>query len=346
MCKVLFRVVLLFICSFFLSSCGHKMSNSVIKDEKFMNSLVNIRAVAISPASNMSEEMILDLREVLPKNIVLVESKSSEEVDKEQENGEDIVEAKYQELVDALYNKNVDVVWSTKGGFGSSKLLMKLSKQKAPVKEVSILGYSDITALHIFLSERWGWHPIHGACLSNFLDPQQDPRNFTYLVNLLNSTTSKAEIKDLRLIHGDGELRDSSAHVRFRQIHGKVTGGNMSILASTIGTPWQVNTDGKILFLEDVREKGYVIERHLQHFSDSGLFDKVVAIVFGEFAKMRDGYVEKVIERFADKTSIPVFQSSSFGHGVVNLPLIYNSSGIISWNEKSEHYELTMSVTK
>ena len=104
-------------------------------------------------------------------------------------------------------------------------------------------------------------------------------------------------------------------------------------MISTIGTPWQIETSNKIIFIEDTAVEGYHLDRLLTHMKNAKLFHKAVAIVFGDFGKN----VSKILKTFATKVNLPVFKSNSFGHQRVTLPFGYGFSGVIkSDNTKAE----------
>lgn len=109
------------------------------------------------------------------------------------------------------------------------------------------------------------------------------------------------------------------------KIESKVVGGNHVLVEISIGTLWEVNAEGRILFLEDVGEVPFRIERSLDHMKQAGIFNGVVAVVFGDFAKTdadsNANLTNVVLKRFAESVSFPVFRVTGIGHGAVNLPL-------------------------
>ena len=103
-----------------------------------------------------------------------------------------------------------------------------------------------------------------------------------------------------------------------------ITGGNLALITSSIGTIWEINTNNKILFLEDVGERGYKVDRMLLQLQQAGKFSDVKAIVFGNFSSS-DRYVNYAIRNFAENHSnIPCYKTNKIGHGYFNYPIIYN----------------------
>jgi muramoyltetrapeptide carboxypeptidase len=110
------------------------------------------------------------------------------------------------------------------------------------------------------------------------------------------------------------------------ELHGKTTGGNVTCIVSTIGTPWCIRTSGRILFLEDTNVEGYSLDRLLVHMRNAGLFTGVVAVIFGHFGPNTD----RGLQHFAKQLKIPVYESSLFGHGKTNMPFGYEFNGTIT----------------
>jgi muramoyltetrapeptide carboxypeptidase len=175
-----------------------------------------------------------------------------------------------------------------------------------PAVAKTLIGYSDITALHLFLSQHWGWKTIHGSGFADLLKSDKNPDNFddffeksVFTVQPLNTQASA-----------------------YTTLTGIGTGGNLTLVQNSIGTGWQMQSAGKIVFLEDVNEQGYRIDRSLTHLKQAGLLQDAQAVVFGEFVACSG--VEAVLQRFANEHALPVFQTDQFGHGYTNLPIPYN----------------------
>lgn len=286
----------------------------------------------IAPASGTDPNIIEQLRKLghlhidIPHNILAENSAFHANSDEE----------RLLQLKHVLYDSsNNTIIWALRGGYGSARLLEQLQQSKKPEIEKIFIGFSDITALHLFLSQQWQWKTIHGAGLAKILDPNQDPENFQRIEAII----SKRE-KNLVL---DPLLPLNTAALNTPKIAGRITGGNLSIIQTSIGTSWQIQTADKILFLEDVGEKGYKIDRTLNHIKQTGLFNGVKAIVFGQFTDSLDTSEAPVaIERFANDTDIPVFKNEQFGHGNINYPIVYNADSEIRLNKNKGNFTWTM----
>lgn len=245
-----------------------------------------------------------------------------------------------EQLKAALYHPADNVIiWTLRGGYGSARLLDALQTLPKPDTPKTFIGFSDNTALHLFLSQQWGWKTIHGSGFTQLFDPTQDPENFRRIADIISQKNPVSCIT--HLISLNNIARHNLSHSAPITITGHLTGGNLTVLESGIGTHWEAKTAGKILFLEEVNEKGYRIDRSLYHLYQAGLLQTVKAIVLGEFSSPpSDNTIPFALNRFAqemDTYQIPVFKTDQFGHGHKNYPLIYNALSEISvdLNKKS-----------
>jgi muramoyltetrapeptide carboxypeptidase len=217
------------------------------------------------------------------------------------------------------------IIWALRGGYGSARLLDDLQKLPRPKQSKIFIGFSDNTALHLFLSQQWSWKTIHGSGFSQCLDSKQDPENFLKIAEMISSLEVKNEpFSDLKSMN--------ACAVDSIIFEAPWTGGNLTLVENSIGTHWQIQTEGKVLLLEEVGEKGYRVDRSFYHLYQAGLFQEVKAIILGQFSAPAntpkdDNSIDIALQRFADdmyrKIHIPVFQTSQFGHGNVNYPWFY-----------------------
>jgi len=216
-------------------------------------------------------------------------------------------------LIDVLINPKINAIWAFRGGYGTSRVIEALKKIKPPKMPKLVIGYSDITVLHLFLNQHWKWPTLHAPVLSNIVERVDEQ--------------SRAELR--KIIFGEQRVAvfdnlvplNITANRRLN-IESSVTGGNMSLVQNSIGTDWEIVTKNKIIFLEDIGEKAYRIDRSLNQFSQAGIFHKAKALVFGQF--IEDETQEKImptLERFAHSLKIPVLYCDKIGHGKTNMPL-------------------------
>lgn len=224
-------------------------------------------------------------------------------------------------FLQALNDPGVEVLWAVRGGYGASRLLPALANAPLPETPKVLVGYSDITFLHLFLGKR-GWPSVHGAMFWELDADSRDPENFRRLAALLSGETSELRYEGLKPANPAAEKLD-------RPVAGRLVGGNLTCLAAAIGTPWQPDASGNILFLEDVKEKGYKLDRMFVQLQQAGVLDGVSAILLGEFSE-GDEQVEFALARFARSVPAPVFRCDWFGHGGKNYPLILNAPAVIA----------------
>jgi muramoyltetrapeptide carboxypeptidase len=298
-----------------MSGCAKKSLVDKLSEENFFESINKnkVRVRVIAPASGMPLANLNNLHEVLKGKIefdtTIMDGSSVFHSKKDKLRIEDFIEA---------INSENNVLWALRGGYGSGKLIDYLYKVKKPKTKKIIVGYSDITALHIFLSQEWDWESIHGAMVAEINNDTKDISNFRALDSILKGGVSSISLNKLN---------------RFKQkdeVSNKIIGGNIDIIQNSIGTKWQIKTAGKILFLEDLGYKGYQLDRVLNHFREAGLFNEVKAVIFGNFYQPKDEYIKYAIELFLEKANFPVYETQLIGHGKHNLPIVINSQARIS----------------
>lgn len=238
-------------------------------------------------------------------------------------------EQRFEQLAEALCHVDSAAVWCLRGGYGSTRLLPGLAKLTPPTKQKLFIGYSDITLLHTFLQQSWGWCTLHGPSVRQVGLKEVPEENIKQVKNLLFGVQAHAELTSL------APMNDAArAPVKLTSM---VTGGNLSLVQTTIGTPHQLQTKHKIVLLEDIGERGYQVDRILAHLQQAGLFKDVAAVIFGDFTqgKEPDGscLIEPVLTRFANQCSFPVLRCQGVGHGSVNHPVPFGTSATLSLGE-------------
>lgn len=239
--------------------------------------------------------------------------------------GEDLLCAntdarRYELLRKALFAKDSRAVWCARAGYGAIRFISKLWKLAPPRQQKLFIGYSDATTIHHVLNHRWRWPSIHGP-----------------LLDRLGSADVRAdELEELKaMILGaqtavtfSGLVPLNAAAAKKKLIRGKVFGGNLTVLQTTLGTPLQKN-HGEILFLEDIGERGYRVDRMLQHFEQAGALKKLKAMVLGAFigGNEVDGrnLISGVLKRFAEAQKFPVLLGMDAGHGEYQRLVYFNS---------------------
>lgn len=227
-------------------------------------------------------------------------------------------EKRFNQLKYALTNTNSQIIWCVRGGYGSMKLIPLLNQIEPPKEQKIFIGSSDITALHIFLQQQWGWTTIHAPSLYSAALQQVSAESLEILKNLI---FQKQNPIVYQAIHGlnKSALADIT-------LSAPIIGGNLTLIQSSLSTSWQIDASGKILFIEEVNERGYRIDRALEQLKQANIFKSAEAILFGDFlgGEEPDGksLVQDALSAFADTSEIPVLQIQGIGHGFINNPLI------------------------
>ncbi len=211
----------------------------------------------------------------------------------------------------ALQAKDSCLIWSLRGGYGSARLLKSLDALKVhpPIKKLFI-GYSDMTVLHDWIHEKFRWPTLHFPVLKKMPFTSVSSINkFKKLVSGLSQVT----FSNLQILNKKRFLH--------KKIISQITGGNMTLIQSAIGTPWNISRKG-ILFLEDINEKPYQVHRALWQMKQSGVFQNVRAVIFGKWQKeYSKNIIHQVLKPFAKEVLFPVFVELPCGHGRISDPL-------------------------
>lgn len=222
----------------------------------------------------------------------------------------------------ALLDPTIAGIWCLRGGYGSMQLLPQLANFLRPEQHKLFIGMSDITALHLFLQQQWGWSTLHASSAQAVSLKKIAEENITELRNILLGEVNSLEYSLTPL---------NSLAKTEKKIVSSITGGNLSLIRNSLGTFWQVNAKNKILLFEDINERGYRIDGMLEQLTQAGIFKDVSAVLIGDFSggKEPDGssLEDPVLQRFADRADFPVLRCFGVGHGDFNRPLPFGVSG-------------------
>ncbi len=229
-------------------------------------------------------------------------------------------EQRFEQLRQAIYAEDSKVIWAFRGGYGTTCLMTKLQKLPCPVQPKILIGYSDITPLHIFFTQQFGWSTIHGRTISEFISRDTSALEINRMKEVLFGTKPTTVFVNLKPLNWFAAQE--------KTVTSEVIGGCLTLIQTSLGTEWEIKLVNKILLLEDVGERGYNIDRMLTHIKQSGVLDEVKAIIVGDIIckKEENGneLCEEAINRFAQSLNIPVVSCAQIGHGAVNLPVPMN----------------------
>jgi muramoyltetrapeptide carboxypeptidase len=228
---------------------------------------------------------------------------------------------RFRHLKRALTARDSRAVWCVRAGYGAIRLIERLRALPRPARPKLFVGYSDATTIHYFLNLHWRWPSLHGPLLDPLGSGRHSAQDLQSLKDVLLGGETRVTFAHLRPLNGDARRR--------QRIEGRVFGGNLTVLQTTLGTRLQRSHRG-ILFLEDTGERGYRVDRMLQHLAQAGALEGFRAIVLGSFTggDEVDGsnLIEPVLARFAKQQPIPVLAGVPAGHGIEQRPLFFGTA--------------------
>lgn len=217
----------------------------------------------------------------------------------------------------ALTSRDSAAVWCVRGGVGCLRLLPAVARLRRPPAK-PVIGFSDVTALLVGMDTLWSNCGIHGPVLTQLAPGRLPVADVKRLRDLLFGLGDELSFATLRPMN---EAARSAT-----RLDGRLTGGNLATLHSLGGTPFQLRSQRRIVFLEDVNERGYAVDRMLTGLRLSGALRGARAVVFGDFidGAERDGrqLAPRAIQVFADEVRTPVYTGLPVGHGRRLPPLV------------------------
>jgi len=234
------------------------------------------------------------------------------------------------DLMKMFADRRVRAILCVRGGYGTARLLARLDYGTIRDQAKILVGYSDLTALHCALLTKARLISFHGPMLNSDFASGKVPR-FTLqsFQRTLSAATKPAD--RLRQDVAEGYSARTVKGLRAGTAQGQLIGGNLSILCTMIGTPWQPDFRGRILFLEDVGEPPYRFDRMLTHLLNCGLLQQVAGIAIGLNADCEDPKaktakeyrqtLEDVLRERLLPLKVPVLLGLPFGHTPLNATL-------------------------
>ncbi|MBS4196010.1 S66 peptidase family protein [Lederbergia citri] len=227
-------------------------------------------------------------------------------------------EQRANELNSMFVNQNILAIFCLRGGYGSLHLLPLLDYETISKNPKLFVGYSDITALHIAFQQKCHLPTIHGPMPASDLIDAED-----FTIQSLYSALTKFPF-EWRLENPESE---PACCLVPGFANGMMTGGNLSVIVSTLGTPFEIDTKGKILFLEDVGEEPYRIDRMLTQLVLAGKVSDASGIVLGTWTecsseRYADGFqIEDLFEKIIAPIGKPTIFNVKAGHCKPSLSL-------------------------
>ena len=236
-----------------------------------------------------------------------------------------------------LDNPGIKAVFSARGGYGTTRLLDQVDFTFFRRQPKWLIGFSDITALHNHI-HNFGLESIHGIMPLLFAKPG-----------------AEEAVESLRqILFGENITYQCPSHElnKIGQADGCLIGGNLSILVTCIGTASDIDTTGKILFLEDLDEYLYHIDRMMVQLDRSGKLDKLAGLIVGDMSDMKDNAVPfgknayEIIREHAGKYDFPISFGFPTGHEPKNLALVCGRKAMLKVDQTGTSLQYSQPAAK
>ena len=226
-------------------------------------------------------------------------------------------EIRIEDLHEAFSRKDIKGIFCVKGGYSASQLLDKIDYELIKNNPTIFVGYSDVTNLHIVFNQKCNLGTYHGPMVkSNMINDFNDYTKASFFEAMKKNETKYKEPENMPLsILTDGNISSDI-------INGVLTGGNLAIIVTTLGTKYEIDTKDKILFLEDVDEEVGSLNRMLTHLKYASKLEDCKAVIFGNFAACKNTYTKEnqhyelleLLKDFFAEYDKPVIYGIESGH--------------------------------
>ncbi|MHA6577884.1 S66 peptidase family protein [Pseudomonas yamanorum] len=218
------------------------------------------------------------------------------------------------DLHGAFADPSIDAIFCLRGGYGTPRLLDRLDFDLLRANPKPFVGYSDITALHLAINRYAGFVTFHGPM---------------YNADLLGEKQQPTESSLFSMLRGQVKAGSQLTHpvayplttVEPGIACGRLLGGNLSMIAAVMGTAYEIDAEGIILFIEDINEPLYRIDRLLTHLRLAGKLAQVAGVVVGDVAGVDSLALERLLKQTFEPLCIPVLSGWRSGHCNPNLTL-------------------------
>ncbi|AYE34493.1 S66 peptidase family protein [Clostridium septicum] len=246
-----------------------------------------------------------------------------------------------EDLMDMFIDNSIDAILCLRGGYGSMRMIPYLNLKTIKQNPKPFCGYSDITLLLNYISKKCNFATFHAPMItSNFKDSvTQD-----YFINTL--TNHNMNFYNLKKISNN-----KITYINKNNFNGKLVGGNLSIICSSIGTPYELNFKNSIVLIEEIDESPYAIDRMLTQLIYSGKLKHSSGIILGDFTNCTsknknsaEFNIDEVINQKLSQLKIPVIKGFPIGHSYPNVTLPIGSK--LSFNYKNDLLNISENIFK
>ena len=223
-------------------------------------------------------------------------------------------EVRLNDLHGAFADTDVDAIICLRGGYGTPRLLDRIDFDLLRANAKPFVGYSDITALHLAIARYAGFVTFHGPLLNaDLLGDKQRPTESSFF-NMLRGQVKAGSVLTHPVAYPLSTIEPGIAH-------GRLLGGNLSMIAATMGTPYEIDAEGVILLIEDINEPLYRIDRLLTHLRLAGTLGKLRGVLVGDVAGVDAAALARLLKQTFEPLRIPVLAGWRSGHCDPNLTL-------------------------
>jgi muramoyltetrapeptide carboxypeptidase len=213
-----------------------------------------------------------------------------------------------EELMTAFENPEINAIMPVRGGYGCARLLPYLDQERLKNHCKLFMGFSDLTTLHLLFRKQFGWSTLHGPMVASLPAGVHSQKQEEHLVSLWTNPHYLPKLEFPQLVPWHDGIAE-----------GELVGGCLSILVASLGTPYEIRTEGTILLLEDRGEPPYRLDRMVTQLLLAQKLDSVSGILLGTFhdcdPTQGDYSAEDILrERFA-QLKIPILSGFPAGHG-------------------------------
>ena len=232
-------------------------------------------------------------------------------------------------LHEAFADKSIKGILAARGGYGAGRLLPHLDYHLIRRNPKIFVGFSDVTALHTAINQFCGLATFHGPMpVSCFGGSNPDPLTIASFTNAVFQNTSYVELAATTALYPG-------------QATGMLTGGNLSVIASMLGTPYEIKTRGRILFLEETQEEPYRVDRLLLQLKLAGKFSEAAGIAFGDFSPANLETLHIAIQELVVPEGKPTIWGLPCGHTSPNFTLpLGHVATLLSQSPQKSHLRL------
>lgn len=289
------------------------------------------RAVILSPAGKIDDNVVRDATDVLKSWGLRPEISENALCDAGRFSGS--VAQRLSDLQKAFDDPTVRLILCSRGGYGTGHLLGKLDFSGIKRNPKWVVGYSDITILHAAL-QACGIASIHGPMAKHFSDEGAEDIAIRYTKTILAGQSLKYHIP----------VGDSAALNRKGCVKGRLFGGNLSVFCSILGSKYMRIPYGGILFIEDIGEVPYRVDRMIYQLKLAGVFGKISGLIVGQFTGYEEDsqmYVplKESIREAVKEYDFPLCFNFPVGHVRLNFPLIMGAAAGLTVGEDFISFE-------